>query len=483
MFVRLSRLLVVALLATALAATSPVGAEEHEIPAPDQVLESDLTVRITEIGTMPFEVGPGFLPSNIRSNIGSPVAIGNKLYLIDQNDGIYRTNRDGTAPLQKIFDVDEDNPGDGLTLENQWAVLNMSRGRGANSFYVVLSSETEPTADIPIHRLPDPLPDFCCDVDNPILIDDLYRIGPIPGPFSFYGSTHTEWQVLYEFKLQNGKLVRPRPIMSFEDQYGPTHNGGGMLTLGNGQILFSPGDGLTFGADGRAAPQDANEHVGKWLLINPNTSTYEVAALGVRESQHIEFAQVRGAGQPMLVFSDIGGVTAEEINFVSVAALRDTRTVENFGWGRNADGLAREGTFYIQPGIPAGGAAEPPVDSVAPVPEPGFIQPHAQYGRNDPNGGIAVSGAVTSFRSFDEITTLFSDLSSGIMYATTASPLETAAPVYRVNLVDENGAPVADLNQLNDGVRADPRFFRFPNGMAGVILEGSGTYYMLEELG
>lgn len=254
-----------------------------------------------------------------------------------------------------------------------------------------------------------------------------------------------------------------------------------MITVPGGRVLFSPGDGLTFGADGRAAPQDPDEHVGKWLLVDPRDGSFEVAALGVRESQHIEVAKIRGMRKPLYVFSDIGGVTAEEINVIGVRDLLDTRHVENFGWGRNPDGFTREGTFYIEPGLPVA-AEEPPVDSFAPSPEPGFIQPHAQYGRNDPNGGIAVSGAVTSRRSFRTITTLFSDLGSGIMYATIDPPSTTAAPVYRVNLVDENGSPIADLTALNDGERVDPRFFRFPDGTAGVLLEATGTYYRLTQL-
>lgn len=485
MFTRLSRLLAVIMAAVVLAVTAPAGATEHEseeVPAPDQILESDLVVQVTKVGEMPFELGPGFVPTDLGPNMASPVAIAGSLYLIDQNDGIYRSRRGGKAALEKIFDVDDDNPGDGLTLDEQWAVLNMTRGGSANSFYVMLSSSTEPTADIPINRLPDPLPGVCCDVDNPTLVDDLYRIGDIPGPFSFFGPTHTEWQVLYEFTMKQGKLVDPEPIMAFETQYGPTHNGGAMLRLDNNRILFAAGDGLTFGADGRAAPQNVNEHVGKWLLINPRQGTFEVAALGIRNSQYIEVAQVRGVANRMLVFSDIGGVTAEEVNFVRLSDLRNTTTVENFGWGRNADGLAREGTFYIQPGVPAGGGAEPPVDSIAPSPEPGFRQPHAQYGRNDPNGGVAITGPVTSFRSFREITTLFSDLSNGVVYATTASPRDVAAPVHRVNLVDEHGDPLADLTELGTGGRVDPRFFRFPDGTAGVLLEATGAYYRLNEL-
>lgn len=103
--IRLLRLLTVAAMATVLIATSPVDAEQNsadehtEVPAPALIEESDLTVRISYVGTMPFEVGPGFNQSIIRSNMGSPVAIGDSLYLIDQIDAIYKTNRDGSAPL------------------------------------------------------------------------------------------------------------------------------------------------------------------------------------------------------------------------------------------------------------------------------------------------------------------------------------------------------------------------------------------------
>ena len=481
---RLIRVAAITVAATLLALAGPVAADGHDSadpPAPDQVLPSDLTVELELVGQMPFELGPGFVPTNLGPNLASPVAIGNALYLIDQNDAIYRSKRGGQAPLEKIFDVDDDHPGDGLTLDRQWAVLNVAPGPSGNKVWVVLSSSTEPTADVPIHRLPDPLPGLCCDVTNPFLVDDLYRIGDIPGPFSFFGPTSTEWQVLYEFTLRRGRLGDPRPIMAFETQYGPTHNGGALLRLNDNRLLYSTGDALTFGADGRAAPQDPAEHVGKLLLINPAQATFEVAALGLRNVQHLEMAQIRGVGPRQVAFADIGGVTAEEVNIVSLRDLRDTRHAENFGWGRNPDGNAREGTFYIEPGIPAGGGAEPPVEAHAPSPEAGFVQPHAQYGRNDPSGGVAVSGPVTSYRSFREITALFGDLSSSIVYATTADHDQVAAPVFRVDLVDTDGNPIPDLTALTGGTRADPRFFRFPDGSAGVLLEATGEYYRLTE--
>ena len=203
-----------------------------------------------------------------------------------------------------------------------------------------------------------------------------------------------------------------------------------------------------------------------------------MAAQGIRNVQHLEY--VAGSEGRILAFADIGGVTAEEINYVGVADLVDTSVIENFGWGRNADGNAREGTFYIGPGLPIW-FEEPPVIGFAPIPEPGFIQPHAQYGRNDPNGGVAVSGPVTSVESLDTITELFSDLASGILYGTTMQRSDIASTVFKLNLVDAEGGVLESLQDLAGG-RADPRFFRFPDGTAGVLLEATGTFYRLTEL-
>jgi len=466
---RAHALYLVAVVVIAVLAPLPAGAQP--VPAPDLVLESDLTVEVTPVATMPFVVPPGS-----AQNLGSPVPIKNKLYLIDQNDAIYRVN--GFTNVQQIFNVSE--APDGLTLDNRQSILNISPGSRVNSIYVMFTSGTEPTAQIPIYRMPAPLPGVCCDPVAPILVNDLYRIGPIPGPFSFLGATRTEFQVLYEYKLAGDSLLEPRAIAAFETQSGPTHNGGGIVTLPDGRVLFAAGDALPFGADGRAAPQDPNEHVSKILIIDPDDGSIEVAAQGIRNVQHLEFVEGAGISEPTLSFADIGGVTAEEINYVSVAELVDTSVIENFGWGRNADGFAREGTFYIQPGLPVA-LGEPPVDALAPSPEPGFIQPQSQYGRNDPNGGVAVSGPVTSDVSLDEITALFSDLSSGIIYASTASTTATNAPVFKVNLIAEDGTPLDSLQDLAGG-RADPRFFRYPDGSAGVLLEATGTFYRLAEL-
>jgi hypothetical protein len=52
--------------------------------------------------------------------------------------------------------------------------------------------------------------------------------------------------------------------------------------------------------------------------------------------------------------------------------------------------------------------------------------------------------------------------------------------VYRVNLVDSAQAPVT-LAGLAGG-RPDPRFFQFPDGTAGVLLERTGAFYRLTQI-
>lgn len=449
---------------------------------PPDVLPSSLTVKVEKVGSMPSVLGLGFVVppfAPLQPNLASPVTIKKKLYLIDQNDGIYRLNGSTT---QKIFSVEE--APDGLALDNRQSILNVAEGSRNDTMYVAFTSGTLPTADIPLYEMPAPLPGVCCLPTVPV--PDLYRIGDLsllPPPSFLFGVTRTEYQVLYEFKVAGNKLKSPRAIAAFETQSGPTHNGGGMLTLEDGRILFATGDGLPFGAEGRAAPQDPASHLSKLLIVDPNDGSFEVAAMGLRNVQRMEYSLFADTDGVVVSFADIGGVTAEEVNYASLADLLDTSSIENFGWGRNSDGLAREGTFYVAPGLPLVPGTDPPLSGVAPSPESGFIQPQAQYGRNDTGGlgGVAVSGPVTSLVSFDEISAAFTDLASGFLYATVAGFDETNVEVFLVNLVDGAGSSLASLNDLEGG-RVDPRLFRFPDGSAGVLLESSGDFYRLTEI-
>ena len=234
--------------------------------APDLVLPSDTKILVEQIGTQPAVLRPGFF--GLSRNIASPVNVRGKLYFIDQNDGIYRMLGNGRRPLRPVLRLSDElgptvgQPPEGLDLNNRQAILNISTGRNSAYLYVMHTSNTEPNTETPIYRLPPPLPGECFAPGN--ICPDLFRIDP------------TEYQVLTEYRLHRGQLVRPRIIATFETQSGPTHNGGGMLTLRDGRVLFATGDALYFGNEGRAAAQDVNEIPSKLLIIHPRDGSIEV---------------------------------------------------------------------------------------------------------------------------------------------------------------------------------------------------------------
>ena len=116
-----------------------------------------------------------------------------------------------------------------------------------------------------------------------------------------------------------------------------------MLTLANGKILFFTGDGIPFRSDGRASAQDDSSHLGKILLIDPVSKTFEVAAKGLRNPQHAEFVD---GDNDLIAFMEIGGVTAEEINVVKISDLLDTGT----------------DPIFLKPGISASSLGSTPCD-------------------------------------------------------------------------------------------------------------------------
>ena len=322
--VMITALIATVALLPATAGANPLG--------PPQVEPADLTIQVEHAGTSPATVAQNSQIS-FGFNLGSPVAIKDTLFLIDQNDAIYRQTRKGD--IQKVFDATTEAP-DGLALDNRQRVLNIAPGPANDRMYVVLTSGTEP-ANVPVYRMPPPLPDVCCVPGAPIPVDDLYRLGPLPIWLgAVFGTTRTEYQVVYDVKVKGNKLNDPRALVAFETQSGPTHNGGGAVTLPDGRLALALGDGLPFGAEGRAAAQDPASHLSSILLVSPDGSI-EVAAKGVRNVQHMEISP----DGTTVLFGDIGGVTAEEVNAVGVAELTDTSETENFGWGRNPDGLAR----------------------------------------------------------------------------------------------------------------------------------------------
>jgi hypothetical protein len=299
----------------------------------------------------------------------------------------------------------------------------------------------------------------------------------------FFGPVAIEvvYQVFVEFDYKKGVLSNPKPFLALQTQEGPFHSGGGLIVMPDGRLAYTTGDNLPFGMEGRRAPQDDSSHLSKLLIVDPATGGVEVAAKGLRNVQHMQ-RTFHPAG---IAFTDIGGVTSEEANFISWSDFLDTSTIENFGWGRNADGLAREGTFYVGEGTAFKLGDQPMATGLAPVPEPGFRQPLAQYGRGflSPFNFVAASGPAVSDKSFHQISMVIGDLANGQVYATTDQISGLNVQLFLVNLVDTTGDSVGPNNSLNDlaGGRSDPRFFLFPKGEAGVLLEATGDFYFLTE--
>jgi len=388
---------------------------------PDPVAASRLTVRLDYVGTMPTHTNPT-----------SPAIAGSQLLLIDQWG--YLDAWDGTSTHHLLSPADAPT---GILLVSREALINVAANANGTTVYVVFTSSTVPSG----------IPQF---------------VSPRPGADA--------WEVLYQYAYDGTALSNPRAIVALQVRT-DNHTSGGLTALTDGTLLFATGDNGFPGEDGFSYPQDVTGHLGKILRINPANGSTQVVALGIRNAQRLVLDP--NGGDPHLVFADIGGWVAEEVHAVRLTELLAFGSTQNAGWGRNIDdGNAREGTFYIDPmGIAIG---------AAPRPELGFIQPVAQFGRENADA-IAVSGPVVSQQSFARIRSLFGDLVSGSVYAVTGAPSLRGQSVFRVGLRDRNLQTIT-LKGLAGGNRPDPRFFNFPDGTAGVLIERTGDFFRVTEL-
>ncbi len=408
------------ILAISILAASDVAAMRQTAPlAPAPVKDSDLVLTIEPAGRM----------SN-PTNAASPVSAGRNLLLIDQQTGsIHRWDGSSVQPLLSPATAPRE-----LKLIPHEAIVNVAANDTGTALVVVFMSSAVPRG-----------------VQG--------RKSSRPGADG--------WDVFYRYDFDGAVLSNPKPFAALEVR-SDSHTGGGLAMLADGSVLFATGDNGDAGEDGRTFAQDPASHVGKILRINPLDGKVTVVALGVRNIQRL--AVGAREGEAWLDFIDMGGSVAEEFNSIRITDLLREGPPANFGWGRNKDGKAREGTFYVAEGGTAQGIAS---DGAA------FRPPVAQFGREGAST-FGASGTVSSDVSFRRIAALFGELAGGGVFAITQSRGVAGQDVLRVRLADGDQKPVT-LMQLAGGKRPDPRFFTFPDGSAGVLIEQTGEFFKLTE--
>jgi hypothetical protein len=391
---------------------------------PDPVQPSDLTVRLDLVGTM-----------SPHQNPTSPTLAGSTLLLIDQAVGLYRWSGSVAEPLLLVS-----RPPAGVKPFGAEGILNVAATRSGTTVYVMFVSSSAPKG---VPR----------------------RMSPRP--------QSEAWYVLFAFDFDGAALSQPRPIVALQAR-DDGHTGGGLLVLDDGSVLFAAGDNGDSYEDGGTDSQNPANHLAKIVRIDPATGATIVVAVGVRNCQRLTLHTFDDG--PRVSFVEPGGWVSEEIDSIRLADLIDptsSHPAVNFGWGRSAaDGRSREGTLFIDHlGNSVGRVS---------AGEPGFIAPVAEFGRETAKV-FAVTGPVSSRASFTRITFLVADLVGGLVYAIASPPSVLSQPVYHVALVDSNGQSVT-LKELSRSDRADSRFFEFPDGAAGVLLEHTGAFYRLTEV-
>jgi len=371
--------------------------------------------------------------------------------------------------------------------------MAISKGKAGNEYYVVFSSKTLPE-NITHKYLPLPIKE---NATLPIWFRNYNCAWDVkPDEFGYYDILRLPcadvlWKVFVKMTLVNDKLVNAQPFYAHEIQHGSSHFGGGMVTLPDGRILYGVGDCLPPGTNGRRPSQDMNSHCGKILLIDPDEGTAEVALKGIRNPQ------VMTIHEDKLMWADIGGVSAEEINSICVKKVIDTSIVENFGWGMKDDeDFAREGTFKVARGTPFGDGQPECLGYLDKAEKKGFYDPVVQFSRRGPNIPFyGVASMVVSPKSFKNFEILATDFYSGEAIVTKNNNCEYDQRGFNITVVNENDQVMFDgFNGLNrdflnftiddttKNARGDPRLFLFSDKRAGVFIERTGHFYSLEEV-
>jgi hypothetical protein len=459
---------------------------------------------------------------------------GDTIFFVDQAGGKIYSHKGGstTGEVTPIFDMATDAP-EGLTLDytalttaaTKYRVKAMTQGPTSSEIIVVLTSTTLPPGweSGPDASLPPPgVHSYACQ-DQSFYVEDVYRFPPIPAcagtPFKGL-VPQSAYDVMYNYKLdEQGKLTDPVPFFAVEIQVLPGHLGGGIATLPGGDILYATGDGLPFGMDGSYAAQRDDQSTSKLLRIDPRVPhEFEVVAKGLRNAQQIrlyeqDIPQGRsvlkqekagkavkkskknskgGSPKPtkelIVAFTDIGGVTAEEVNAFPLSML-ESGEILNFGWGRSQEyGYAREGTYYVNPGTPFVMGTEPNCLANAPVSESGFCQPWVQFGRTPVDSFFGISSFQIPSEGMLEL--VWSEFNTGTVMGSFTPFKEGAPPTDKMEKLKMflGGSEYLTTNDLvaaelgNGYTRGDPRLFHFPDGELGLLIERTGTFYKVKEI-
>jgi len=498
-------------------------------PEPLEYIE-EIGMKVEKVGTIPN-------PDNAAFTYNLAVADthqkSGKLFFMNQKLGKIYSYKNET--VTKIWDMEENEIPSGLDFNfygpaaQTFKVHNILEADNADEVIVVLTSTTLPTGwsepDAPLPA-PGTYSGYVCKANETTFVRDIHRMGVLPACVSNYGGfkCYTIYNVFYKFKFdESGQLANdPTPFFVIENQMVPGHLGGGALTVEGGKILWGVGDCTIFGFDGGYAPQSDDQTCGKILLIDSTeVGSFEIAAKGVRNSQQMRVIEGTMEGTTMetlipsakkakskkgikgkkskgstnpntLVFMDIGGVTAEEVNAVSMEDILDTSTIENFGWGRNQiDGKTREGTFYIAPGYGGVLGDQPGCESRIASPEEGYIHPWIQFGRTEDDFYYGICSFVVSDESFNKLALVWTEFNTGNVLGTTESySSDGPSKGYKINLYDTdmtllptgfNDLVKQELGEVGY-YRGDPRLFHYPDGTAGVFIERTGVFYKLTEI-
>mmetsp|Transcript_8166 Transcript_8166/g.11774 ORF Transcript_8166/g.11774 Transcript_8166/m.11774 type:complete len:529 (-) Transcript_8166:434-2020(-) len=499
-----------------------------DVCAPDALEFSEtIAVAVEKIGAVPAINTDAFTYNMaVMDNF-----TGETIFFLDQKNGVIYSFNTVTSDIKTIFDIQTSIIPDGLTLDwsiavgssQTYRVKAMTQGSSSDEVIVVFTSETLPTGwSEPDAKLPPPgaYGQWICREGEKAWVADIYRPGTLPDCSDMVWPTFTGYDAFYKYTMVNGELTDPIPFFVSESAVLPGHLGSGIATTihHKEKILWSTGDCTLFGIDGAYAPQLDHESCGKILLIDTKSrGKFDIVAKGVRNSQQMRIftgedstRTVRkrrlpsghnktrrlkmGKKDKFLAFTDIGGVTAEEVNAVPLKDILDLSEIENFGWGRNIyDGKAREGTFYVTPGNAGVLGTEPACAESAPIGETGFIQPWIQFGRSATDAFYAISSLAVPTAGTDNLQLLWSEFNTGNILGTDEMFVEGAPPAtgYKIHIYDADDG-VYLTNGLNDLVqkelgdvgyyRGDPRLFHFPDGHAGVFIERTGTFYKISEM-